>query len=104
MSAHTPQSFVRAVKAAEREQWTGTACPAASSGCNGPSEGECMGLCTHRVDASRLTAPVRVVLGNTEPADTAAERALATWRLYRRFRCSLRESLRSAMRSWRAAN
>lgn len=81
-------------------------CPAASSGCNGPSEGECMGLCTHRVAASRLTAPVRVVLGNTEQTDTAtpAQRALATWRLYRRFRCSLRESFRSAMRTWRAAN
>jgi hypothetical protein len=104
MSAHTPQSFVQAVKAAEREQWTGPACPAASSGCNGPHEGECLGLCTHRVDASRLTAPVRVVLGNPEPAATPVQRALATWRLYRRFRCSLRESFLCALRIWRKAN
>lgn len=27
MSMHTPQSFVQAVKAAEREQWTGSASP-----------------------------------------------------------------------------
>ena len=81
-----------------------TLCPNASSGCNGPSEGECLGLCTHRVEASRLTAPVRVVMGNTEDTATPAQRALATWRPYRRFRCSLRESFRSALRTWRAAN
>lgn len=31
-----------------------TRCLYASSGCNGPREGECMGLCLHRVDTHYL--------------------------------------------------
>lgn len=76
-------------------------CSYEHAGCDAP-DGGCAGFCTHRIDSSRLTAPVRVVMGNTDTA-TPAQRALATWRLYRRFRCGVRESFRSAMRSWRAA-
>jgi hypothetical protein len=38
----------------------------AQSGCNGPSEGECMGLCTHRVNTRHLPDDrAAVVFGNT---------------------------------------
>lgn len=41
-------------------------CAYASSGCNGPSEGECMGLCTHRVNTEMMTKPVVAIKGRVE--------------------------------------
>ena len=107
MSTHTPQSFVRAALAAEREQWTGTpACQHAPSGCNGPRESECIGLCTHRIDASFVPAgAVVAVAGQVEQSKPApAARARSEFSLYRRFGHSLGASLRHALRALRGAN
>lgn len=41
--------------------------PCASSGCNGPVEGECMGLCTHRVNTHCMTKPVATVMPKELP-------------------------------------
>lgn len=45
-----------------------TRCPFASSGCNGPIEGECVGLCLHRavINTETMTRPVVVIKGKVE--------------------------------------
>jgi hypothetical protein len=47
-----------------------TRCEAASSGCNGPKEGECMGLCPPRARAGApYIAPMPVQFAGEEPTD-----------------------------------
>lgn len=110
MSTRTPQSYVQAVLAAEREQWTGATCPAAPSGCNGPRESECMGLCTHRVNTDLMSCKTVAVAGNPEqrmPIKSAApqpNRIVAAWGAYKAHRPHSRiDGLRNALRSWRGS-
>lgn len=86
-------------------------CPHASSGCNGPKEGECMTLCLHRVDASKLTAPVSIHMGSVEqrpailpPTERISRPALAlsTYRVYRTANRSRAEAFRHALRVLRS--
>lgn len=77
-------------------------CIHATSGCNGPVEGECMGLCTHRVNTMHLPDDrAAFVPGHIEPppAISRARLAFNTYRLYRRADCGVREAARHA---WRA--
>jgi hypothetical protein len=80
-------------------------CIHASSGCNGPVEAQCMGLCTHRVNTLHLPDDrAAVVLGRTEepaPEISRVRLALNTYRLYRGVNCGRREALRNAWRALR---
>ena len=71
-------------------------CPAASSGCNGPKEGECMGLCTHRAFTPAPAEPVFV-------RSSSRQLAINTFQVYRlaghSFGASLRQSLRALARN-----
>ena len=81
-----------------------TRCPAASSACNCPREGECMGLCLHRINTQHLPDDrAAFVLGHIEPppAISRVRIALNTWALYRGVDCGVRESARNAVRAWR---
>ncbi len=81
-----------------------TRCPAASSGCNGPREAQCMGLCADRINTHHLPDDrAAIVLGHIEPAPaiSRARLALNTFGLYRRAGCGLHEASRNALRAWR---
>jgi hypothetical protein len=83
------------------------ACPYTTSGCNGPKEGDCMSLCLHRVDASKLTTPTAIHMGcveqrpailpPTEPM-TRLELACSTFKVYRAANRTLIEATRQALR------
>lgn len=70
-------------------------CPYANAGCDYPSS-ECAGLCLHRVDAKKLTAPVSVHMGAVEQRHGHQGRPAPAGRLalaldaYRRFRSANR--------------
>ncbi|MDP3351843.1 MAG: hypothetical protein Q8S92_22895 [Hydrogenophaga sp.] len=81
-----------------------TLCPYASSGCNGPKEGDCVGLCTHRVDTYHLPDErAAVVLGNTDKPEpiSRARLALNTFQLYRSAGRTRRQALHNAVRALR---
>lgn len=82
-----------------------TRCPYAST-CNYP-EGDCAGLCLHR-----LIRPVEqrmaIEYAGPEPEDIPTEKpmtrfrfALNTFRLYRKWGCSVRQSLKRAAHEFR---
>lgn len=81
-------------------------CNHARSGCDYPAS-ECAGLCLHRVDASKLTAPVSIHMGSVEqrpailpPTERISRPALAlsTYRVYRTANRSRAEAFRHALR------
>jgi hypothetical protein len=69
-------------------------CAYASSGCNGPKEAQCMGLCTHRVQ------PIDKPLAVEMPRDPIGRRQLAinTYSVYRKAGHGVRASLRQFFR------
>lgn len=78
-------------------------CPYASSGCNGPTEGQCMNLCFHR-----LIRPVEqrmpIEFAGPEPENEVKERRFsAAWDAYKTHRALGRiRALRiAASRAWR---
>lgn len=86
-------------------------CPYASSGCNGPKEGECLTLCLHRVDSTKLRSPISIHMGSVEqrpailpPTERISRPALAlsTYRVYRTANRSRAEAFRHALRVLRS--
>lgn len=78
-------------------------CAHTSSGCDYPAS-ECAGLCLHRVDASKLTAPVSIHMGSVEqrPPSSRLSLALAGYRRYRTANRSRAEAFRHALRVLRS--
>lgn len=80
-------------------------CPATSSGCNGPHEGECMGLCTHRVN--RPVQRMNVEFAGSEPEpekkpqikDSPITCALCAYRTHRP--AGRLVAVRQAFKAWR---
>ena len=85
-------------------------CQFARSGCDYPTS-DCAGLCLHRVDAKKLTAPVAIHMGAVEqrpailpPTERLSRPALAlsTYRVYRTANRSRAEAFRHALRVLRS--
>lgn len=81
-------------------------CTHARSGCDYPAS-DCAGLCLHRVDATKLSAPVAIHMGHVEqrpailpPTERISRPALAlsTYRVYRTANRSRAEAFRHALR------
>lgn len=76
-------------------------CPYASSGCNGPTEGQCMNLCLHR-----LIRPVEqrmaIEYAGPEPEDKPESLFSRVWSAYKAHRPHGRmDGIRHAFAAWR---
>lgn len=77
-------------------------CPFSSSGCNGPHESECMGLCSSHGSIPAPTAPLAIDIDL--PNDSRMTLAIHTYRVYRvaghSFWPALRKAIRAARRTY----
>lgn len=65
-------------------------CQFASSGCNGPKEGDCLGLCLHRLP---------IEFAEPEPKDSRTTCALCAYRTHRP--AGRLVAVRQAFKAWR---
>lgn len=74
-------------------------CPASVSGCNGPTEGQCEGLCT----LHRLIRPVEqrmpIEFAEPEPKDSPVTCALCVYKTHRP--AGRMKAIRQAFKAWR---
>lgn len=75
-------------------------CPYANSGCDYPSS-DCTGLCLHRVDATKLRAPVAIHMGHVEQRPEPTGRLALALAGYRRFRTANRTRAQALLHALR---
>jgi len=76
-------------------------CPYATSGCNGPKEGECMTLCLHRINTQHMAAPVAIHMGRVEQRPEPTGRLALALAGYRRFRTANRTRAQALLHALR---
>jgi hypothetical protein len=79
-------------------------CIYANSGCNGPIEGECVGLCLHRINTETMTKRCAAIKGNVEqrmPIEFADEPSafVAAWDAYKTHRP--RGRMKALIHAWK---
>ncbi len=89
-------------------------CIYANSGCNGPIEGECVGLCLHRaqINTETMTKRCAAIKGNVEqrmpieyaePEPSRVRDAFAALTKWWKSNHGLRQAFRHALRAFRSA-